>query len=653
MSKRGPTGRLEGIPQEKREANPIEMKLAQTIDDAKRQCGPSGLKEIEVELRIGQVTREGFRPGVSEGTFELIRRCLNTKPFLEPQVESSELVFIPNNKKTRYICDPISKCLQRINYKERLGQHGNDNCVKWFGHYVRFSLARDVDLSHEEVVRSQERCGGGSNAVFDITRFLEHEDSPYEKRLKRRLTFFSKDKTLKVDLTKVESSNKFRIEGITYEVEIELTTYALENPERIDKAMIFELINMFDLAMRVANDPHWFGDIIRTKLDERNEMHKKGIEIAYDIVRNTFQGGYGGKKPKFPGSMPINFRARHINDVIKKGGYFVSEKTDGERYLLAIKRGGWAYLINRPMDVFALEKNFSAYLSAVFASGGDTLLDIELVRHLNTLRPVFMVFDVMLTNGSNGIKDRTLGERLGEIGRLIGLHRKELKRCNIPIPVDVIGKAFLPVKNISVFRELITHIDGIDPHGSEPRRVYDDHTRRCHFSDGLIFAPDTPYYPGTDARLIKWKYPAYCTIDFAFSVNNDILSRGRCGGEWVEVDVFTATWSGGSRVDVKFGSGFVKPSMVAGCLPDRKMIGEFYYDRRNGGWYLCGDRSSEKDYPNGNIVAVDILASLAENVTFDELEYRILSGDDGSVWMRKMEESKLGAVQELLASLRK
>lgn len=112
------------------------------------------------------------------------------------------------------------------------------------------------------------------------------------------------------------------------------------------------------------------------------------------------------------------------------------------------------------------------------------MLDIELVRNLNTFELVFMVFDVMLCNGENLLR-RPLTDRLTVIGQLVGTHRRKAAALppDVRLPIVYIGKAFIPVANISVFKEFVTHINSVNQHGSEPRRVYNDHTRRCHFSD--------------------------------------------------------------------------------------------------------------------------------------------------------------------------
>lgn len=631
----------------KRCADKVSMNIRKAIEAAQGQCGT--LEGVELELRIGRYRETKFEPGVREGTFELIRRRLSSDDRFEARPELAELVYIPDCQGMRYVCDPRSERLVRVNQKERIARFHDDETRMMYDEFdIRFSLAIDRDVPAEELQRYQERCGG-IDARFDVKQFLRYENSPYERRLKRRISFTDRGRMLRIDLTKVEShscntagttdrAGNTTTTILSHEVEIELTPQALENPSRIDIGLIYNMINLFMLATNVARDPHWFDDVTRDLCD----VNAGDARAAIDIVRRVFPRA----DTRFPGSMPINFRARHINEVIKRGDYFVSEKTDGERYFLCVRCGGGAYLVNRKMSVFVLKSDLGRYLSSVFAQRGDTLLDIELVRHLNTLRPVFMVFDVMLSNGDSRVKDMNLNDRLREIGRLIKIHRKAPGYRTIPI--DVIGKAFLPVRHISVFRELITQIGGMDQHGSEPRRVYNDRTRRCHFSDGLIFAPNAPYVQGTDMNLIKWKYPAYCTIDFQFRAPRDDK-----GGRWAEVSLLTHTKVEGKLVTVVFGKGCVDRCLIPRQACDMDLIGEFYYDRARNNWFLCGIRSNEKTTPNSNIVAADILASLAEDVSLDELEYRLLSDDDGSVWRRTLAEAKSNAIKQLLDSIKK
>ena len=454
---------------------------------------------------------------------------------------------------------------------------------------------------------------------------------------------------MRVDLTRVDARTVRNGADVnshcSYEVEVELTPKALTNKEAINYEDVVEIERYLSKIVNVARDPHWFGDKPVSFCDRSSADASK----ALSVIAETF-GQFRG----FPGSMPVNFRRKNIAAIADpRNDYYVSEKTDGERYFVCILRTGEAYLVNRLLNVERIIPPLAKYLAQVCMEthlpggregGGNTLLDIELVRNLNTFELVFMIFDAMLCNGENLLR-RPLTDRLTVIGQLVGTHRKLI--ANRKFPIVFIGKAFIPVAGISAFKELVTHIDGIDQHGSEPRRVYDDHTKRCHFSDGLIFALNAPYQSGADMNLIKWKYPAYCTIDFKFKRPEKVPGQNE---RWVETTLYTADNSG----PVVFCNGYIDCSLLDRRSGRDKEIGEFYYDRVTDSWRLCGLRSNEKNRPNSNLVAVDVLASLVENVTFEELEYRIRMHDsNGVTWRQALKDAESKAINQLIDSIPK
>ncbi|KAG5188928.1 hypothetical protein JKP88DRAFT_353262 [Tribonema minus] len=90
-------------------------------------------------------------------------------------------------------------------------------------------------------------------------------------------------------------------------------------------------------------------------------------------------GGGGGGGDGFPGAMPVNMCRADIA-AVQGGAYFISEKTDGVRYLLVVTEegegGGACVLVDRKMGCFAVAGG--AALAKVFGAG--TVLDGELVH---------------------------------------------------------------------------------------------------------------------------------------------------------------------------------------------------------------------------------------------------------------------------------
>jgi len=69
--------------------------------------------------------------------------------------------------------------------------------------------------------------------------------------------------------------------------------------------------------------------------------------------------------------------------LVQSKEYYVSEKTDGLRYMMLVTKSG-VYLVDRSFDFHAVI-GFDQLVS-LYASHGDTLLDGEMVCHQTTLR---------------------------------------------------------------------------------------------------------------------------------------------------------------------------------------------------------------------------------------------------------------------------
>jgi hypothetical protein len=114
--------------------------------------------------------------------------------------------------------------------------------------------------------------------------------------------------------------------------------------------------------------------------------------------------------------MPIALSRRHI-PVIQATSFLVSEKTDGVRYMLLVRSDG-VYLIDRSFRFYFVPGmemlcSFLAHRDEESANAAEqiTLLDGELVRHLQTKKPVFMIFDVVTIKGEC-VAEQTLDSML-------------------------------------------------------------------------------------------------------------------------------------------------------------------------------------------------------------------------------------------------
>ncbi|XP_055338214.1 mRNA-capping enzyme-like [Paramacrobiotus metropolitanus] len=227
----------------------------------------------------------------------------------------------------------------------------------------------------------------------------------------------------------------------------------------------------------------------------------------------------GWNGPNFPGCQPVSMDLSN-KQMIADQPYRVSWKADGVRYMLLIEGENDVYFLDRNNDVFQVEgmnfpyvKGDEPYMGAhVF----DTLLDGEMILDRvgpDEMRARFLVYDIVhwmnedtrimnfdtrcqrIKNGVMEPRDRLT---------LKGLFNKALE------PFSIRQKDFYPVKTkdqngfVNMAAKFL---------GEKFRKLL------THDVDGLIFQPyDMPYTPGRCDRVLKWKPPSQCTIDFRVRV---------------------------------------------------------------------------------------------------------------------------------------
>jgi len=213
---------------------------------------------------------------------------------------------------------------------------------------------------------------------------------------------------------------------------------------------------------------------------------------------------------RFPGAQPVSFASKHLAEL-RKRDYFMCEKTDGVRcvlYLTQIFIEGESveaqFLIDRKNDYYYIPQDALHIPTprdfASFHVG--TLLDGELVRQTfksGVERLAYLIFDCLAID-SEEITQKPFDKRLARVHEFIA---KPSKLFAKQYPSDVAAQPFqLEMKAMEfsygmemMFRDRIPNL----PHGN----------------DGLIFTcKGTPYHPGTDEHILKWKPPEENTIDF-------------------------------------------------------------------------------------------------------------------------------------------
>lgn len=227
-------------------------------------------------------------------------------------------------------------------------------------------------------------------------------------------------------------------------------------------------------------------------------------EVATLLKRN---------KPSFPGAQPVSFSAKHIEEL-KHQDYYVCEKTDGVRYLLWMTDdSGRAihYLIDRKNDYYFVDGLFfphhdHAERNDFSVAHNHTILDGELVedRYPDGHSVIkFFVFDCLVLD-NQVLMERPLDKRLAHFfQRVLNPVRKYLKaHPDHQMPFTIEGKNNEFSYGLEkMFKETIPKV------------------KEVHGNDGLIFTcRQSPYCPGTDPHILKWKPPEENTVDFLLHI---------------------------------------------------------------------------------------------------------------------------------------
>jgi len=384
-----------------------------------------------------------------------------------------------------------------------------------------------------------------------------------------------------------------------------------------------------------------------------NRDHPARGAIEHDIRRlNALM--YGKQRGvtaelDFPGSMPVNLVRRNMV-LVETLDYFVTEKSDGVRYLL--------YVVNTAAPgespkVQAVVMDRAREISLVLgagalgeALGAGTVLDGELIFHQQEKlgRQVYLIFDVLALDGER-LVDRPFSERLALINGTI------IPRINAALgsgsAAGVAGKTllmfpkqFFPKRDITqLVNRFQTGVGGehmyvvnpaAAPIGATAPRSNAVAFGMRHKSDGIVFQPDTPYQFRTDTQLLKWKWMELASVDLLVSFEDDTvrLFAGGSDGQLIECTQRSRV-TGLSNVP-RFDSyrlwADVKECIAARPLTaaSKPCIVEVGYSSAAGGWrYHC--IRADKTIPNHINTVMNVFMELADDISIEELEYTLLA----------------------------
>ena len=355
----------------------------------------------------------------------------------------------------------------------------------------------------------------------------------------------------------------------------------------------------------------------------------------------------GRKTTNFPGAQPVSFAAKHLIEL-QKQDYYVCEKTDGIRCLMYLTSDGGqevVYLIDRKNDYYHVpELHFPLEGSDYTSFHTKTIVDGELVNDTQpngTIEMKYLVFDCLVLDGSS-LMHRTLDKRLAYFREKVFFPYQKLYER---FPEEIQYLPFLvKFKQMELgyaiekmFKEVLPHLQ--------------------HGSDGLIFTcRNSPYTPGTDNHILKWKTEDENSIDFRMHLEFPLVepdsdddgddTSGAYPDFTVMPKVILTVFGGNNEPDIPYGTMTLDPheweklKTLNEPLNDR--IVECFLDR-NKNWRFLRFREDKTECNHISTVN-SVMDSIRDAVSQDDLVRQ--QGKIREEWKKRQAETEMKAEKE-------
>ena len=271
------------------------------------------------------------------------------------------------------------------------------------------------------------------------------------------------------------------------------------------------------LAVAAAELAEMLGQVLQPEcLPGAQSWHLKPMSDTDAEVQNqigmVLSGLVQGQKPqRFTAAQCVAMRREHVHRItrgVKRASctqpqYYISEKTDGERFQLLVDSNEEAIFMNRRGQLCGIVvPNSRGVVTDVPNVKGKlppgTILDGEVVFSRTLRMNVFQVFDILMLRGKSLVGD-SFAHRWCQLRSVMKAYYKAIGSSSQV--VRLIHKRWKKIKDaMSVLQNLCTDWDGAPCYeatsGALPVR---------HRIDGLILQPDQPYTCGTHHDLLKFK----------------------------------------------------------------------------------------------------------------------------------------------------
>lgn len=323
---------------------------------------------------------------------------------------------------------------------------------------------------------------------------------------------------LSMKRTSAEPSTNMADSGVTgavmtYELSMECKDCANDASKTLEY-----IINMMQCIMDE--------NVAITKQNQHDVLQGYLALIKTKMVEGRRRGGDQDSGAFFFAPKPVTMEKMHIVDpsigygiMSIQQGYTVTEKADGERYLMYVHTDGYAYLINNTLDVKATGVKVLATRLA------STLIDGEYIssdkRTDSKDCDLFMAFDIYFLNGES-VMDLPLVEdaddKPSRYAKLAALIDSDMWETSDESKLDIDYKKHIAAEGQQMFEACRNILTGSS---AFPYEI-----------DGLIFTPKNlpvfGYYPKKPVkitenvkwdRVLKWKPSDQNTIDFLIEID--------------------------------------------------------------------------------------------------------------------------------------
>lgn len=309
----------------------------------------------------------------------------------------------------------------------------------------------------------------------------------------------------------------------TYEVEVEVIRNTEEkkdaSAELLKKMTKSFFVAMVSIYLRLVDEKHYISE------DVKMDVLKNYLLLTSTSGKNVsvlLKGASYKPKEYFIGPQPVTLERKN---VIPPGlgitsihnDYTVTEKADGERYLLFVNNDGNCYFINNRLSI--------KYTGVKLNTTTATILDGELITSdaLGRKTNMFGIFDVYFIN-SHDVRSRPLVGTDGKKGRVDTMKEFETqyKKTFETNGITLFAKEFKYGENIF---DLSKSILDKQESGAYPYKIDGLIFTPMHFAVGGQFLKDKQSQVRTWDKVFKWKPPHDNTIDFLVKYDKDDMGK--------------------------------------------------------------------------------------------------------------------------------